>query len=479
MSDAPRVARDDDERLGPALEVFAREALAFRAEIGELPVLRETSPEPIRRALAERFDFADPMPLPGLTAEVAALLRDGTLHVTHPAYFGLFNPSVDAAGIVGDALAALYNPQLAAWSHAPAANEIERHTLRWLASHVWPGTGGVDGCFASGGAEANLTATIAALVRKFPTVPGDGLRGLKAPPALYLSASAHHSFHKIAAMTGLGRGAVREVPVDAEARMDVAALAQRIRADRRDGWDPFLVVATAGTTAEGAVDPMREIAGLCREHDAWLHVDAAWGGSACLSPRLRTHLEGIDEADSVTWDAHKGLSVPMGAGMLLCRHPDVLRAAFRTSTGYMPADVRGADDPYLSTVQWSRRFTGLKVFLTLARLGRRELAARIERQAEMGDLLRDGLRADGWEVVNRTPLPLVCFRHARLPDRDACRRVVDDLVRSGRAWISLVEVRGAPALRACITSYRTGPEQIARLREDLARRLPAGAAPPT
>jgi len=480
VSDAARdAAREgDEEELGPALDVFAREALAFRREVDRLPVLRECVPEEIRRILADRFDFSDPTPLPSLTAQVAALLRDGTLHVTHPAYFGLFNPSVDAAGILADALAALFNPQLAAWSHAPVANEIERHTLRWLASHVWPDADERDGCFASGGAEANLTATVAALARRFPSFGDSGLRGLPGPPAFYLSEGAHHSFVKIAAMTGLGREAARAVPVDRSGRMAAAALADRIEADRAEGWIPFLVVGTAGTTAEGVVDPLGPIARICREHGAWFHVDAAWGGTACLSPRLRPHMAGVEDADSVTWDAHKWLSVPMGAGMFLCRHPEALHVAFRTSTGYMPPDVRGADDPYLSTVQWSRRFTGLKVFLTLARLGREGVVARIDHQVAMGDLLRRELRADGWEIVNRTPLPVLCFRHPRLQDRGAFERALADLYRAGNVWISLVRAGGGPAFRACITSYRTGPEHVKRLVGELRRvSAPEAGAP--
>jgi aromatic-L-amino-acid/L-tryptophan decarboxylase len=466
---APAAPPDgDDEGLGPALDLLAREALAFRSSVAAGPVQGEADPDEIRRALADGFDFASPVPLPELTSQAAALLRRWTLHVTHPAYFGLFNPSVDAAGIAADALAALYNPQLAAWSHAPVANEIERHAIRFLASHVWPTEDGVDGSFTSGGAEANLTAALAALVRRFPSFGDTGARGLTGDPLIYLSEAAHHSFVKIAAMTGLGRRAIRVVPVDGDGRLDAPALSDRIRADLQAGAVPTLVVGTAGTTAEGAVDPLPEIARIAREHGAWFHVDAAWGGSACLSPRLRPLLAGIEDADSVTWDAHKWLSVPMGAGMFLCRHPAVLRAAFRTSTGYMPADVRGADDPYLSTVQWSRRFTGLKVFMTLARLGRAGIAARIERQSEMGDLLREGLRADGWQVVNRTALPVVCFRHPRLRNREAYESALAALYRRGRAWVSIASSGGAPAFRACITSYRTGPEHLSLLRGELA-----------
>ncbi|MGW8283715.1 MAG: pyridoxal phosphate-dependent decarboxylase family protein, partial [Gemmatimonadota bacterium] len=403
-----------------------------------------------------------------LRIEVGDLLRRWTVHVTHPAYFGLFNPQVDPAAIVADAQVALYNPQLAAWSHAPAANEIETLTLDFLRSLLWPDAESATGSFTSGGAEANLSAVIVALTSRFPKYGEQGVRALDGAPRIYASEESHHSLLKIAHFTGIGREALQIVPTGSDLRMDPEALERAIERDMETGASPFLVVGTAGTTSAGVIDPLPSLAAICRRLGLWFHVDAAWGGTACVSPLLSQHLTGIEAADSVTWDAHKWLSVPMGAGMFFCRHPEAVGLAFRARTPYMPGDTTGALDPYTTTVQWSRRFTGLKVFMTLAHLGRARLAERIERQARMGDRLRAGLEADGWDIVNRTPLPVVCFRRCEPTDPDAYDRLVRHLYDRGRVWVSTVSLPGiGPAIRACITSYETGEAELELLRDEL------------
>src|SRR5262249_42746299 len=163
------------------------------------------------------------------------------------------------------------------------------------------------------------------------------------------------------------RKALRRVATGPDLRMDLADLARQVQADRRDGWSPLMVVGTAGTTAAGAIDPLREIAWFCRSHGLWFHVDAAGGGAAILLPAMRAQLDGIDAADSITCDAHKWFSVPVGAGMFFCRHPKIVREAFRAKTAYMPAGSgESTSDPYVTSTQWSRRFIGLKLFLALA-----------------------------------------------------------------------------------------------------------------
>jgi len=178
---------------------------------------------------------------------------------------------------------------------------------------------------------------------------------------------------------------------------------------------PFLVAGTAGTTGAGIIDPLPALADLCARERLWLHVDAAWGGAAALVPEMRSVLAGIERADSITFDAHKWLSVPMGAGIFLTRHRDILDRTFRITTEYMPREAEGMEvtEPYTHSMQWSRRFIGLKVFLTLAVAGWDGYAAAIRHQAAMGDLLRRELSENGWEIVNPTALPVVCFR-----DRD-------------------------------------------------------------
>src|SRR5256886_6024104 len=171
-------------------------------------------------------------------------------------------------------------------------------------------------------------------------------------------------------MAGLGRRALRAVATDGQLQMDLGDLARRVAEDRHEGLAPFMVVGTVGTTGAGVIDPLPELAGFCRAENLWLHVDAAWGGAAILSPALKGHLAGIEAADSITCDAHKWFSVPMGAGMFFCRHREAVAEAFRADTSYMPGKTAGpTHDPYTTSVQWSRRFIGLKLFLSLAEHG--------------------------------------------------------------------------------------------------------------
>jgi aromatic-L-amino-acid/L-tryptophan decarboxylase len=310
--------------------------------------------------------------------------------------------------VVGDTLAAAMNPQLAAWSHAPAANEIEQTLLRFLGTRLGYAPTDVAGSFTSGGAEANLTAVLLALTREWPAYGERGLGALDADPVLYASTESHLAWLKIAHATGLGRDAVRLVPVDSRLRLDVDAVREAVTADRAAGRAPFLVVGTAGTTGAGAVDPLPALADLAEDEGLHLHVDAAWAGSAALSDRLAPLLTGVARADSVTLDAHKWLSVPMGAGTFLCRDAAALTDTFRVSTSYMPPDVDGAVDPYVTSMQWSRRFTGFKLWLSLVTAGRHGYARQLERDVALGDLLRERLTADGWALANDTALPVVC-----------------------------------------------------------------------
>ena len=449
---------------------------SFPCEIRNLPVLQPVAPAQIRADLALRYAFDKPIDLGELTAEMRVLFRRWTVHVTHPRYFGLFNPSVREAGVVADALAALYNPQLAAWSHSPAANEIERLTLRTFTRELGFDPEHSLANFTSGGAEANFSAVTTALIHRYPQIAEAGVAALAARPALYLSGESHHSFVKIARLTGLGTNALRHIPTDNAHLLDVDALVRQVETDRNEGWAPLMVVATAGTTGAGLVDPLPQVAAAARDQDLWYHVDAAWGGSAVLSPRLKPILSGIEEADSVTWDAHKWLSVPMGAGMFFCRHPEAVKRAFAISTTYMPPKADEFTlDPYAVTAQWSRRAIGLKVFMTLAELGLEGFAKLLEHQTDMGNDLRRRLLEAGWLIRNDTRLPVVCFTHRDIQRQKlTTAAVLERIYARGKVWISEVVLGGTErVLRACITSYRTKAADVACLIDELewARKL--------
>jgi aromatic-L-amino-acid decarboxylase len=429
---------------------------AIEAAIDGGPIYPDVTPSEIRDYLNSRYDFRQPVPLEDAAADVEQMLRRWQVQITHPRYFGLFNPSVTLSSVVADTLAAAYNPQLASWKTSPAANEIERHTLGWLASKFGFPSSAI-ATFTNGGAEANFTAVIAALAHAFPGCGDDGVRSLAASPVIYLSAEAHHSFSKIAQMSGLGRHALRPIPTDTELKMDVAALAAEIEKDRENGFAPLMVVGTAGTTAAGVIDPLPELARICHDRQLWFHVDAAWGGAAVVSPSLRHYLAGIERADSITCDAHKWFSVSMACGMFFCRHPETVARAFRAETSYMPGSAGATTfDPYTNSVQWSRRFTGLKLFLSLAERGEEGQADMIEHQTRMGQVLRESLATSGWRIVNETPLPVVCFTRDGL-DVPA---FLAALRKEQIVWMSEVEIKGSRFVRACITSVKTTETDI-------------------
>ncbi|HXV65007.1 MAG TPA: pyridoxal-dependent decarboxylase [Vicinamibacteria bacterium] len=437
-------------RVQRAIEEYSR-------ELEHLRVAPSSDPRPVRQLL-EDIDFSTPMSVGEALDRVLEGLRHHQVHNGHPRYFGLFNPATSTMSVAADALAAAFNPQLAAWTHAPFACEVERLLIRELGVKFgYPGEV-VGGSFTTGGAEANHTALLTALVRHFPRFAEDGLRSLPAQPTLYVSSESHHSFLKAARLCGLGTSAVRPVEVDESFLMVPEALRASIREDRKAGRHPLFAVATLGTTGAGLVDPVDAIALVAHEEGLWVHADAAWGGAAILVPELRPLLKGVERADSITFDAHKWLSVPMGAGMFFTRHPELLDDVFGVVAGYMPRAGEGIDvrEPHRSSMQWSRRFIGLKLFLTLLVAGFDGYATMIREMVRLGDLLRERLTDGGWDIVNRTKLPVVCFRDRRAPDTEAVRAISDALVESGDAWTSVTLVGGRiPALRACITNFHT------------------------
>ncbi|HTU34933.1 MAG TPA: aminotransferase class V-fold PLP-dependent enzyme [Candidatus Acidoferrum sp.] len=454
----------DSEHREKLWETLVHTIEQYITHVRELPASADPDPETVR-ALVNRFDFSVPLEPDEAVRRVADSLSQTQVHTPHPRYFGLFNPTPTTVGIAAEALVAVFNPQLAVWKHNPFATEVEHRLMRDLAARFGYAPGDVDGIMCSGGSEANHTALLAALTHAFPALDRDGMRGLSLQPVFYVSAESHHSFHKAARLCGLGSNAVREVPVDDKLSMQSAALEAAIRDDRKNGYAPFLVVGTAGTTNAGAVDPLQRIAAVAARENLWFHADAAWGGAVALVPEMRPLLDGIERADSITIDAHKWLCVPMGAGIFITRHPEILRRTFHISAAYVPPPGVGVEaaEAYESSMQWSRRFIGLKLFLSLATAGWDGYAATIRHMTEIGAQLRRRLDSAGWEVLNPTPLPICCFRDAEFPEgsADYLEGIVREVIASGEAWISTTRLRNRiPVLRACITSYRTNTDDL-------------------
>lgn len=464
---SPEILRDLWAHVGRIIE-------RYHGELERLRVAPDTSPKAVR-ALLETVDFARPVAPESAIDLVVEGLRHHQVHNGHPRYFGLFNPATSTMSLLADSLVAAFNPQLAAWTHAPFACEVEQLVLRELGTKFGYTRDETAGSFTSGGAEANHSALLLALTRRFSDFGRGGVRALPGKPVIYVSSESHHSFLKAARLSGLGTDAVRQVEVDEGFVMSPEALRRAIRDDRAGGACPLLVVATLGTTGAGLIDPVDRIAEIGHEEGLWVHADAAWGGAAALVPELREILRGVERADSITFDAHKWLGVAMGAGMFFTRHRELLEQTFGVLAGYMPlaSEEEPVLEPHRSSMQWTRRFIGLKLFMTLLVAGFPGYERTIREMVRLGDSLRSRLRDADYEIVNQTPLPVVCCRPRGCDNMDALRAIADRLAESGETWVSITSLGGrVPAIRACISNFRTGEPDLDRLLELLQRHRP-------
>jgi glutamate/tyrosine decarboxylase-like PLP-dependent enzyme len=306
---------------------------------------------------------------------------------------------------------------------------------------------------------------LCALTQANERFASEGARAFQGQPVFYISRESHLAWVKIGHQAGIGRSAVRQVPTDGTGRMDANALEQMLNEDVARGCVPFLIVATAGTTNAGMIDPIEHCRKLASDHGLWLHVDAAWGGAVIASPHRRAVLAGIEQADSVTIDAHKWFATTMGCGMFITRDLLILSRMFQVSTGFMPSNTATVD-PYVTTAQWSRRFLGIRLFLSLAAAGWDGYAQHVERAAELIAELREMLVALDWRVANDSPLALLCVEPP-LGAPDA-RTVGGRVLASGRAWIAVAKYEGRDVLRICLTHGETTMDDIRQLVDALA-----------
>ena len=417
-----------------------------------------TSEEPSSDWLTELHarDFNQPDDLEHLMDWMIEALDKGGVQMTHPGYLGLFNPAPAFASECADRIASAFNHQICVYSHAPAAVEIEQHVINEVARRAGLPAGS-GGHFTSGGAEANSAAVLCALQAKCPDYADKGLSEFPGLPTIYVSKESHLAWLKMAHSAGIGRNAVRLVSTDGTGQMDMGALETAITDDLKAGNVPVLIVATAGTTNAGMIDPLNEAADLAENHGMWFHVDAAWGGALIASETRRHVLDGMERAHSITIDAHKWFATTMGAGMFLTSRPDVPAQVFRITASYMP-ESDASKDFYVNSTQWSRRFVGLRLFLALGAAGWGGYGEHVERTIDLTDRLTAKLKEGGWTHANASAMGVTCMVP---PDGNhAVQRYVDAVHEDGRFWISKAVFEDAPVLRACVTNGRTGENTI-------------------
>jgi len=481
------VTSDSEHPLELAPEVFERWTLEVAAWLREaLPALTEGSASGVtggpawERAAALSPPVAEAPLHGGLEATLAVLgqLSRLALNTTGPGYLAY----VPGGGIPASALAQLIAASLNRFTGlaaaAPGFARLEHNVLTWLAAEL-----GYDqrarGLFTTGGSMANFSAVVTA---RHHHLGDDGdYRGA----SLYMTAQAHRCVGKAARLAGLPSSALREVAVDAALRMDPRRLDAAVRADRAAGRRPFLVVASAGTTNTGAIDPLDEIADVCAAHGLWLHVDGAYGGCFALCEAGRLRLGHLSRADSIAIDPHKGLFLPYGLGALFVREGERLRAAHAETAAYLqdlsepqPLEVPSPSDlgPELS-----REYRGLRLWLPLMLHGAAPFREAAAEKLDLARRFREAIRPLPVEVPVEPELSVVAFRLPRLPGEDLGhwnarnRALLRGINRRDRVFLSSTtlpaEDGDAVTLRICVLCYRTHAEQIDRCVEDLSAAL--------
>jgi aromatic-L-amino-acid decarboxylase len=450
---------------------------------------RRVFPDVAPRALEELFAEALPesgRPLDELLDEFEKKILPYSTHVGHPGYLGLITPSPTTAGVIADLLASALNQNVGAYSIGPAAVSLERRVVRWLSDLVGFGPG-AGGHLTSGGMMANFEGLKLARDRiSDDRAQHDGVQGRC---AVYTSEERHVSVDKAVDSVGLGRNALRVLPTDDAYQLRLDALEAAIADDKAKGIRPVAVVALAGTTNTGSVDPLRAVRAICQREAMWMHVDAAYGGGMLLSAAHPGLLAGIELADSVTIDPHKWFYAPLDAGAIVVRDAGQLTRSFGMKPSYLTDEFDPAGERfqyYVHSFEQSRRFRGLKVWMGLKRYGSRELGRWVDGNVALAQRLH-ALAEASPDFRSATPPRMsgVCLRYVP-QGLDAAAaaalhvRVVQRLEELGRFWLSTAVLKGRTHFRINIVNLRTRAEHMDELfgllRRECERALGRGAS---
>lgn len=439
--------------------------------IEDLPVLAQIEPGDLKAQLPTSAPAAGES-MAAILADVDRLIVPALTHWSHPSFFAYFATSTSAPGIFGELLSAAFDVKSMLWRTSPASTELEEVTLDWLRQMIGLDAG-MSGIIYDTASVSSMHAIAAAREGVEMRIREEGMSGRKDLPLLrvYASDQAHSSIEKGIITLGLGQRALRKIPSDSDFRMDVNALKEAIEEDKRAGMLPFCIVATVGTTSTSSIDPIADIIPIGEEHAMWLHVDAAYGGSAAIVPEMSHILEGCQRADSLVLNPHKWLFTPFDLSVLYCRHMDLLGRAFSLVPEYLrtpeQAKVRSGSD---YGVQLGRRFRALKLWMIIRYFGREGLASRIREHCRLAKLFASWVDADpNWEMMAPVPFALVCFR-ARVPVQpdgaeskraDALNEAIMHGVNStGRAFLSHTKLNDKLTLRLSIGNIRTTERHV-------------------
>ena len=438
----------------------------YLENVGEYPVMPKIAPGDVRKLLPTEPPI-EPESLDTILSDYKRIIEPNTTHWNHPGFMAYFAVTGSGPGIIGEALAGGLNLNAMLWRTGPAATELEETVCDWLRQAI-----GLPPNFRG---HINDTASISSMIaiatarqqlREYD-IRHKGMAGRSDLPPLtvYCSEHAHSSIDKAVVTLGFGLDQLRRIPSDDQFRLDIAALEAAIEKDKRAGCRPVCAVATVGTTSITSIDPVVPIADICRRERMWLHVDAAYAGSAAICPEFRALMPGLERADSLVFNPHKWLFTPVDCSLLLVRDPELIKEAF----SIIPEYLRTPDDAPTNLmdygVQLGRRMRALKLWMVIRRFGIKGLQERIRNHCRMGRELADRIAADpAFELSAPVPFSTICFR-AKCPgspeEQDRYHeRLLAKINATGLILISHTKLNGRIVLRLTIGNLRTTPEYV-------------------
>ena len=467
---------------GAEFRRFGHELIDWIADyfdnIDDLPVLAAIEPGDLKAQLPS-VPPEQGEPMEQIVADLDRLIVPALTHWSHPSFYAYFATSTSGPGILGELLTAAFDNKAMLWRTSPASTELEEVTLDWLRQMMGLDPGMI-GIIYDTASVSSMHAIAAAREGVEKRVREDGMSGRTDLPLLrvYVSEQAHSSIEKAVITLGLGQRGLRKIPTDSEFRMDVRALEAAIEEDAGHGYLPFCIVATVGTTSTSSIDPVKEMIPIGEKYAMWLHVDAAYAGSAAIVPEFQSILAGCERADSLVTNPHKWLFTPFDLSVLYCRHMDLLKRAFSLVPEYLRTPeqekVRSGSD---YGIQLGRRFRALKLWMVIRYFGHEGLAARIREHCRLASLFASWVEGSGdWELMAPHPLALVCFRacpsSVAEKDLDALNEAIMHGVNaSGRALLSHTRLNDKLTLRLSIGNIRTTEQHVRQVWELLNEQL--------
>jgi aromatic-L-amino-acid decarboxylase len=484
-SPKPHLAPELGDMKESEFRRFGHELIDWIADyfenIDQLPVLPNMEPGDLKAQLPSAPpEHGESME--NILGDVDRLIAPALTHWSHPSFFAYFATSTSGPGILGELLSAAFDNKSMLWRTSPASTELEEVVLDWLRQMM-----GLDsdmtGIIYDTASVSSMHAIAAAREGVEKRIREDGMSGRPDLPLLrvYVSEQAHSSIEKAVITLGLGQRGLRKIPTDSQFRMDAGALKDAINEDKRDGYLPFCIVATVGTTSTSSIDPVEKIIPIVEEHAMWLHIDAAYAGSAAVVPELRHILAGCERADSLVTNPHKWLFTPFDLSVLYCRHMDLLKRAFSLVPEYLRTPeqekVRSGSD---YGIQLGRRFRALKLWMVMRYFGHEGLAARIREHCRIARLFASLVdESPDWELMAPVPLALVCFRAkpegVPVESLDALNeKIMHRVNASGRALLSHTRLNDKLTLRLSVGNIRTTEQHVRNVWQLLNQELQGG-----